>query len=116
MPEPFDENAMDLDAWRADQERLRREEETARARIDRALEHFGWPTLGSAGGTSALASQALSEPRLFPIEANATADMDAKALDEIAGQLRAFKDGTVDGRGMLYEDFCAAVRSTGREV
>jgi hypothetical protein len=34
----FDEHALDLDAWKQDQDKLRREEERAHQRIDKALD------------------------------------------------------------------------------
>jgi len=73
-----------------------------------------------------------TDPRLFPTEPNFTADLDAKALDEILRELNRFKttaaqslDLIAKGKpAMLPEDnanrlikaVIVAVRTTGRKV
>jgi hypothetical protein len=54
---------------------------------------------------------------LFPIAPAFTADLDAKALDNIAASLRAL-EASVGGAAprVALEDIRAAVRTTGREV
>jgi len=43
--ERFDENALDMDAWRADQERIRVLEESAHSRLDRAVLRLSAPAV-----------------------------------------------------------------------
>lgn len=131
--ERFDDHAVDLDAWRADQERLRVLESDAHARLDRAAESIRAPLVwrGAPGqyvsaldGTDPLGITFCPVCR-EPAHATETDDegrhpgcRDSDALDEVA-RICARLDASVGPvtRGSLREVLGwirDAVRSTGR--